>query len=308
VLEAAAALEASEQSLETAVLSLSIAEVRRENNMINSADYLQALAEKENRETARNLARRDLLLNGKKLQSLTGLSKLPRLEAVDFTGWEALLQRFANLDDTGFDTLCDLLGKTAAARNPGIIRAGLLSRRAEESVTLSKRDYNPSLSASLSTGLNYSPANGLEPSSGRLSVSGSIPLDFWVTAANVEKKELARDQAVFDYQSTEQNLDTELQTILLDLISQAQSVLSFRRAGEYAQKHYEYVLELYRLSRNSLSELFDAETLVRTNRNQLIRAQYGFLRGLSKIRSLGAFESADAIFRLTESAVSGLNP
>ncbi|MDR1899567.1 MAG: TolC family protein, partial [Treponema sp.] len=67
-LEAAAGLEAAESSLETAALSLSIAETRFQNRMMGRSDYLAALAEKESRENERNRARRDLTLSREKLK------------------------------------------------------------------------------------------------------------------------------------------------------------------------------------------------------------------------------------------------
>ncbi|MDR1903505.1 MAG: TolC family protein [Treponema sp.] len=300
MLEAAAALEAAEKSLETNVLSLSIAEIRYENRILNISDYLQAQAKKEEAETARNQARRNLLVNRSKLAVLIGMDvkSLPELVPVDFSGYEELLQRCAALDDGSLDALGAGLWKTAAAQNPDYIKAGLTSRRSDESVRLSRKDYMPSLSASLSSGLNYSISGGLEPSSGRLSLSGSIPLDFWVTAANVEKKQLAKDQAALDYREAEMNLAIELQTLLLDLSAGAGSVLSSRRACEYAEKHLEYVMELYRLSQNSLSDLSDAESLVSSNRRAFIQNQYAFLLNLSKLRSLLAMEAEDEFIGL----------
>ncbi|MDR2096290.1 MAG: TolC family protein [Treponema sp.] len=300
VLEAAAAMESAGKSLETNVLSLSIAEMRYENGILNIGDYLQAQAKKEEAETARNQARRNLLVNRSKLAALIGMDvkDLPGLVPADFSGYAELLQRLAALDDSRIEALGSGLWKTASAQNPDYVKAGLTSRRADESVRLSKKDYMPSLSASLSSGLNYSIAGGLEPSSGRLSLSGSIPLDFWVTAANVEKKRLAKDQAALDYHEAELNLAIELQTILLDLSAGAGSVLSSQRACQYAEKHLEYVMELYRLSQNSLSELSDAETLVSSNRRQFIQNQYAFLLNLSKLRSLLAIESEDEFIGL----------
>jgi len=46
VLEAMATLEAEESSLQTALTSLSIAEVRQASGMINQGDYLKAMADK----------------------------------------------------------------------------------------------------------------------------------------------------------------------------------------------------------------------------------------------------------------------
>ncbi|MDR2617662.1 MAG: TolC family protein [Treponema sp.] len=303
VLEAAAALEAAESSLETAALSLSMAEIRRESGMLSDADYLQALAEKESRETARSQARRDLALGRLRLKNLTGLAETPELEPVDFAAMEPLIRTLAAMDDPGLDRLYGALKKQIEVRNPALAKAGLNSAIAEKNLSLAARDYSPTLSASLSTGLNYSVSGGLEPSAGRLSLSGSIPLDFWVTAANVEKRKLASEQAALDLRTAGESLDTEIQTGLLNLVSQAGQVLSSGRALDYAGKHFEYVLELYELSRNSLSELSDAEALVRSNRNQLIRSQYAFLSGLSALRTLGVFESEDEIAALVRAAL-----
>jgi outer membrane protein TolC len=302
VLEGAANLAAAENALETAALSLSMAELRYENRMISEAEYLQALAEKESKETARNQARQTLSLNRLKLRNLTGLSEPRDLEEVGFEKHETLIQILAGLDDNGTLRFYDLLWKQTEVKNPAMVKAAINTGKAEKNLSLAARDYSPTLSASFSTGLNYTLENGLKYSSGSFSLSGRIPLDFWVTAANVEKRQIAREQAALDYLSAGEALDLELQTAVLDLIFRAGQVLSSRRALDYARKHYEYVLELFRLSRNSLSELYDAGAAVLSNQNQLNQAQYGFFLGLSKIRGLGLFESEEEIASIIKKA------
>jgi outer membrane protein TolC len=298
VLEAAAALEAAESGLESAALALSMAELRFESGMISYGDYLQALAEQESRETGRNQAKRDLGLSSARLRGILGLQALPELEGVDFSAYEDLIRLFAALDDPGIDGLYGALRKAAAAGNPSLARAALTDRRAEQAVSLAAKDYLPSLNASVSTGLNYSAAAGLEPSPGRFTLSGSIPLDFWVTRNGVAQKQNARDQAALSYQETGEAFNLELQSAILDCVSQAGTVLSSRRAYEYGQKQYEYTLELYRLSQSSVPALSDAALLMGGNRNQLIKAQYAFLRGLSKLQSLGGFSDSGDFFAL----------
>lgn len=298
VLEAAAALEAEEFSLQTAELSLSMAEVRQASGMINQGDYLKALAEKESKTASLNQARRNLALNVTKLKALTGLGEISGAEQVDFDGYGELILRLGNISDAEANALYAELWKLLAAANPSLAKAGLTSQKADKNLSLAKRDYSPSLSASFSTGLNYSPNNGLEKSAGRISISGSIPLDFWVTANNVEKSKIARDSALLDYAGAESSLETELQTALLNTIAQAGSVLSTSRALEYAEKHFEYIMERYRLSQSSVSELSDASVLVSSNRSQLIKARYGFLRSLSTLRSLGAIGDEDRLMNI----------
>jgi UDP-2,3-diacylglucosamine hydrolase len=101
VLEAEAALESAVSAREAAVLALDIAEIRLASGMISYGDYLQALAEKESKETSWNQARRDLTLNKGKLKNLTALAEIPPLEGADFAGQEELIQRLAELSDAG---------------------------------------------------------------------------------------------------------------------------------------------------------------------------------------------------------------
>ena len=303
-LEAAAALETEESSLKTAALSLSIAEVRQASGMINQGDYLKALSEKETKEAAYNQARRNLSLNITKLKSLTGLDTVPGLEQLDFDAYEKIILRLGTISDAEADSLYAELRQLMAASNPSLVKAGISSQMAEKNLSLAKRDYSPSLSASFSTGLNYSPNAGMELSSGRVSVSGSIPLDFWVNANNVAGKKIARDSALLDYSGAENSLETDLQSALLNTIAQAGTVLSSRRALEYAEKHFEYIMERYRLSQSSVSELSDASVLASSSRGQFIKARYGFLRSLSTLRSLGAIEDEEKLMMILRSGAS----
>ncbi|MDR2370262.1 MAG: TolC family protein [Treponema sp.] len=299
VLEAAANLLASESSLETAALALSIAEIKAQGGMINRGDYLRALSEKETAENNRNRARRDLSLSKTKLSALTGLAELPALLDVDFGSYELLFAALYSIEDEKIDALSETLWNKAAAANPSLLNAGLSGRNAEYNYSLAKRDFSPVISASFSTGFNFS-SNGTEFSAGRLSLSGSIPLDVWVTANNAEKKKTARDSAALDYLDSAASLRTELKTALLDIISQAGTVLSSRRSREYAEQHFEYTMELFRLSGNSVSDLSDASSLLNTSRSQLIQAEYALLSGLSRLRSLCGILDEEELIKLLE--------
>jgi outer membrane protein len=291
VLLAQASLASAELSLENSALALSIAEIHRESGMLNIADLLQAQADHESKKASLNQAKRDLSLALTKLKSITRMSEIPNLQAVDFSRYESLIQEFSLLTDDDIQNLYAKLWKILSANNPSFSRAALTLQRSDHNVSLAEKEYFPSVSASLSTGLGYSYQNGFNVSDGRISLSASIPLDFWVTNNNVQNRKIAQQQSVLDYEDTMDSFDLSIQTGILDCISQAETVISSQKALEYAEKHYESVFELYRLSQNSVSELSSASSLVNSNRNQLIRAQYNFLSCLSVIRSLGAFDS-----------------
>jgi outer membrane protein len=295
VLEAMAVLEAEEASLQTAITSLSIAEVRRTTGMINMGDYLKAMADKETRENSRNQAKRNLTLNVMKLKALTGLSVLPEPQQINFSGYEELIFRLGNISDKEADLLFDELWKYIVSTNPSLAKSALASQRAENNLNMAKRSYSPSLSASFSTGLNYSPNNGVEMSGGRLSLNLTVPVDYWVIANNVEKSKIARDSAALDYMSAEVNLGTDLQSALINVFTYAGSVINTGLSLAYSEKHFEFVMERYRLSQSSITDLNEASTLLINSRNSLIKARFGFLQSLSKLRSLGAFQDEEKL-------------
>jgi len=303
-LEAAATLEAEELSLRSALASLAVAEIRQTSGMINRGDYLKALADKEARENARDQARRSLSLTRMKLKALTGIETSAGLEQVNFDAYEDLILVLAGISDEAADTLYDRFWRLLVQANPSLARAALNSQRAEKNFSLAKRDFSPTISATLfSSGINYSTAGGFASSSGGgLTIRGSIPVDFWVMSNKIEKSRIARDSSVLDYKSAEINLETELQSALLNAFAYAGTVVHSRLSLDYAEKHFEYVNERYRLSQSSISDLGDAATLLINSRNSQIRARYGFLQALSKLRSLGTIDDEQKLMNILVSA------
>ena len=293
VLEAEATLEAEEAALVSALASLEIAEIRLATGMINQGEFLRAMADKVARENSRSQARRSLTLAHARLRSLVGAGPLPPLEPIDFSRYEDLILRLGNISDDEADVLYAELWRMLIASNPALAQAGLSTRRAEQSLSMARRAYSPTVNASVSTGINFYPDFGLR--GGSLSLSASIPLDFWVIANNVERSRLARDTSVLDYISAGANLDLELQSALLNVFAFAGSVQHSRLSLGYAERHFEFIEERYRLFQSSISELSDASTMLINSRNNNIRASYGFLQSLSRLRSLGAIGEMESL-------------
>jgi outer membrane protein TolC len=299
-LEAYATLEAEESSLQAAALTLSIAQIRRESGMINQGDYLKALGDSEAQEYSRNQARRNLSLNIAKLKALIGVNDNFELEQIDFSAYEEVLARLSRISDEQADALFVYFWNMLVTANPSLARAALNSERAERNLTLARRDYAPTIRATIfSTGLNYSTANGFDSTSrGGVALSGNIPVDFWVLNNRIERSRIALDSAQLDYANTESSLEMELQTALLNTLSQAGNVLSSRRLLEYASEHFEYMMERYRLLQCSVSELSEASKSLISSRNNHIRASYAFLQNLSSLRSLCTLDDEERLISI----------
>jgi outer membrane protein TolC len=291
VLETQASLELANLSLENSAMALSIAEIRRQSGMLNITDLLQAQADYESKKTSVNQAKGNLSLALASLKSITKIPELPNLQTIDFTNYKSLIEKLSLLSDESMNNLFVELRQILSEKNPDFSIAALSLQSAEQSLNLATKDYYPNVSASVSTGIGYTYKNGLDLSDGRVTLSASIPLDFWVTANNIQKEKIAQQRSLLSYEDTQNQFDIDVQTGILNCITQAGTVISSQKTLEYTEKNYESVLELYRLSQNSISELATASALLSSTRNQLINAQYSFLSNLSVIRSLGAFES-----------------
>ena len=299
VLRVAEDLEARESSLQSAVLALSIAEVRYQSGMINYSDYLSAQIEKETRENTRNQARRNYTLVLNIFKTLIGITGDVILEPVNFDDHQELIASLASITDERIDELFRNLWSVITEFNPSLARSVLGTQTAEYRLTLALREYAPTITARLSAGLSYSTQRGFT-NSGTLGItlSGSIPIDFWVLNNNIERNTISRDISLMNHTNTVNSMQQELTTTLLRIISQASSVLSSRRSLELSQMQYDYAMERYRLAQGSLKDVNDASYLMITSRNNLTQASYSFLQSLSSLRSLCALDDEDQLIRL----------
>ncbi|MDR2542928.1 MAG: TolC family protein, partial [Treponema sp.] len=298
VLEATATLEAEESSLQAAVLGLSIAEIRQASGMINQGDYLRALADKESRENSRNQARRNLTLNMNRFRTLTGITGAVELEQINFEAYEDVITRLAVISDEEVHKLFDEFWEIIVVLNPNLAKASLSNQRAELNLTNTRRDYAPTISATIfSTDMSFLPSYNATGRSG-VTIRGTIPVDFWVLNDRIEKSRISRDLTVLDFASAEISLEMELHNALLNAISQAGSVLSARRSLEYTEKNFEFIMERYRLLQSSVSDLTEATTLFINSRNSSTRVSYSFLQSLSRLRSLCAMDDEQRLLEI----------
>ena len=291
VLAAKDALAASQSDLDAAKASLALAEAKLEAGIIARTELLQVRAAEAASETGVGQARRALQAATMKLASLTGLALPLEVAGVDFASYDGLMDALSDLGDDGLEALVEKVSASAAAGNPSLQEALYASARARLSTDKARAGYLPSVSASWSNGLSF--AESGVGYSGGLSVSASIPLDFWNTAVDVSAAGLSAQSSLIDYEESKRQLELDIRTAVYDWVSAARSIRSSKQALDYAESNYESVLESYRLSLSSASDLSDAVALVSTDRKAWNQARYDFLLGLSALRSLAGLD-ADA--------------
>ncbi|MDR0908790.1 MAG: TolC family protein [Spirochaetaceae bacterium] len=300
VLEAQTTLENAKADLENQEINWEKAEVQYQSKMLGQGDYLQAEFDYADAKTALNKAGRDLAAKKTVLQKLLGLSEdLPELSDINFDAYIDFLQTLAAYDDAAIASLKTKLLSLVQTRNPGFLNAGLNLKQSELGLKQAQTGYMPNFQASFSfpspsVNLNTTDINNnsvLQWSKMSLGISGSISLDFWKTANSVARSKNSLAQQQIDYQSTVDQLDTDVYNAIISLINNATSVVSTERALEIRQIQYDSAEALYNLGQYSSLDLSEARINFNQSQAASNTARYSFLKQLATIRGLAAFNT-----------------
>lgn len=291
ILEAQATVAAAKSDLDAAKTALTVAQGKLEVGSTTKVDLLQAEATVAAEETTLAQDERAWAVARAKLASLTGGSPGLSVVGIDFQVYDSLVQRVASYDEVQADQLVAGVWAAAESSNPSLAQSRLAVAQAQGAADQSATAFFPTIDL----GWTYTQGWGTTSSSNTLDLTATVPLNFWTTANSLESAKLAAEQSQATADETQRTLALNIETAVFDTLSEARSVVSSQKAMDYAQSNYETVLELYRLSQDSLSDLSQAEALLSTNRQALITAQYGFLTSLSTLRSYGAFPNDAAV-------------
>lgn len=291
VLKAAASVDAAAGDLAAAGLRLQIASVKMEAGVLAKSEYLMTESEAAAYETSLIKAKKTLASAKAKLASLTGLPVSTDLEPIDFSIYDGIQGRLSALDETAANTLAANIVAIAAVNNPGLAGYALAIEKARLAVDVAGKGYAPTITASLSQGLGWAAASGLSVGAGSFSLTANLSLNLWATKNGVESATAAAASAALDKSDGERSLILDIDVAVNELLGAVRSIASSAKALEYAESNYLNVLERFKLSSASASELSSAEALVSTDRTAFTGARYDFLSCLSVLRGLAGLES-----------------
>jgi outer membrane protein len=300
VLEAQASVNAAASDLDAAKLRQTIAQAKIDAGSLSKSAYLQTEADTAGYETTLLVARKTLASAKAKMSSLTGMPASTTLAQIDFSSYDGLLARLSTLNEAAIDKLAADVTALAKANSPALTVNALSSQEAKLAVAIAKKAYLPTVAAGLSQGISYSqtnPVNGKYGTAcpGSLSLTASMSLDLWNTKNAVDSASVASAQADLGVDQGETDLELSVVQALYEWISSASSISSASKALEYAQSNYENVLEEFKLSSATTSDLSTAEALVSADETALITARYGFLSNLSALSGLAGLEDETKI-------------
>jgi outer membrane protein TolC len=303
-LEAAAALKTAELQMDISSLTMEIAEIRRSGDVLSPGDYYLALADRAAAEGSLASAQTGLFLAKTRLEQLSGIDNIEALLPVNFDDYEDLFTGISRWTMEEITDRCQTLRTGLSSRSPALKSAYLALKQAENSYALSKSAFLPSLDLSLAFNLGYdfsakSPAKPLSYGAS-VTLGGTIPLDYWVLCNKERRQKNSLESSRIDYENTQAAFDIELQSQLFTLAGSARTLISSRRQAEYSALLLEQQRELFRLSGASMSSFLDASSRALSSETQKTSAEFAFLRSLSALKSLGAFDEEELFTLLGE--------
>lgn len=289
VLAAAASVDAAASDLDAAKLRLQIAQAKADAGTLSKSDLLQTESETASYETALTSARKTLASAKAKLASLTGLGAAAELRQIDFASYDDLMRKLAALDEAATDKLASDLGAMAKANSPAVNGYALASAQAQAAVSAAKAAYLPTVAAGFAQSFSYGAGSAVS-SSGSLSLTASLSLDLWNTKNAVDSAAAAAEEADLDGSDGLRSLDLSVVQSVYEWLASARAVASSAKALEYAESNYANVLEKFKLSAATASDLSTAQALESANKTALIGAHYTFLTNLSTLRGYAGLE------------------
>jgi len=298
VVKAQASVAAADDDRAASQLRLNLAKAKSDAGVIARSDYLQAESEAASYGTALIKARKTLSSASAKLASLTGRATSASVAAIDFSRYGSLLEKSEAFDDAAAGRLVTDIIDLAASSNPSLAMYALAARKAGISEAAARAGYMPTVAASMSHAVNWENSSGLSLGTGSVSLTATVNLDVWKTANSVASAKLAAAGTAIDEVEASRVLALDIEVAVNELLGAARAIGSSTKALEYAQSNYEHVLERYRLSAASASDLSSALALVSSARTALIGARYDFLSYLSSLRGLAGLEGEEEVVRL----------
>jgi outer membrane protein len=293
VLEDKASLDAAQSDLDAAKFRLEIAEVKSDAGTLSKSDLLQTQSEIASYQATLDKARATFISAKAKLVSLAGISMSVNPAPIDFSAYDQIIRKLGTLNESDIENFVGSVVVMARTNSPTLSGYLLTAGQARQTLTAAKGATLPTLSASTTGTLKT--GSDADTASGSITLSASVDLDFWTLRNSVKQAQNSLAQAELDTIDQRTTLELNVEQAVYSWLASALTIPSSATALEYAKTNYQNVLEKFKLSSATSSDLSTAQALVSTDETALISARYAFLSSLSTLRGLAGLEDETVI-------------
>ena len=295
----------SELDKQSSDLNLQIAQVKYDNSLISSADYLRFQSQAASKEVSLLQAQTALQLARLNLRNYLGLDYLPMAQKPPDSENDAVLlvlDSYGTQESQALVARALELGRSANS-SLKLLQNGLeLSQR---SYSLAKGSFLPTLM--LIGSRNYE-ENGLDrykfDPTNQIMLTASVPLLPQLgNYANLKKADWQYKKARLAAKTATDGILLGTEAAVLSLVSAAKQLRAAKLALDYTQQSYEQLQERFKMNLISSKDLLDAELMLSSARLANSNAIYNYYKSrVSLMQILSLEEDADLDTLITTGA------
>lgn len=306
LLQTQSLLGMSELDEQSAVKNLEIAQLKFDNGLLSTADYLKFKSRLASKEVALLQTQTALQLAQLNLRNYLGLDYLPRAQELPDLENDSGLLTLDTYDTRATTALTALALEQSRTGNTSL-------KLLENSVELSRRAYQLSKGSFLPTlmliGSRQYDENGIDryqfTASNQIMLTASIPiLPQLGNYAELRKADFNHQKAILQARTANNGILLGTEASVLNLVSAAKQVRAAKLALDYTQQSYEQLQERFRMNMISSTELLDAELMLSSARIAYSNAVYAYHKARIALMQAMGWEDAQA---LNELIIIGVN-
>jgi outer membrane protein TolC len=306
VLQTQNLLAMAELDLESAERNLEIAQLKYDNGLLSSADYLRFKGRLASKEVSHLQAQTALQMSQLSLRDYLGMDKLPLVEELPALQEDPQLYVLDSYDTAASRRLSDLALQKGREENHSL-------KLLENSVELSRRSYQLSKGSFLPTLMLVASRqydeNGIDrykfTPSDQIMLTASLPiLPQLGNYANTRKAKALYSKASLQARTAELGILMGTEAAVLNLVSAAKQVQAASLALSYTQQSYEQLQERFRANLISTTELLDAELMLSSARMAYTNSVFAYHKARLELQKLLGLEDPTT---LNEMILSGVN-
>lgn len=288
LLEKQDAREVASKELLAAERALEVTRGKYEVGAVDKVVYLQAQSKYKTKQAAFYQADYAARTSKSKLQAALGLSRIGELHFV-FDAKQATL-----LDS--LDPRIEKLTAYAREHNPDLRALEMAIQIQGLSVDIKEAAFYPTLSVGWSHTFS-----GLLKDTRSFSDTGKVTVSATVPILPYQDKKAAMGKAENTRVTLASQLQEQIRTVEASVVEYAQGIVvalqrmeAAQASVEFGEENYTQVYEKYSLSKATLMEVSDAESILSDARAQLLSARYALYRYWLQLKYLLGFEEDDS--------------
>lgn len=292
VLQAQSLNVITELDYQSAEQNYEIAQIKYDNGLLSSADYLRFKSRLASKEVSSLQAQTALQMAQMSLRDYLLLDYLPQVQELPSLDADPILLVLDNYDAQASRNL----GKVALQRGREdnyslrlLDKSVELSRR---SVSISKGSFLPTLMLVASRSYDENGIDRYEFShSDQIMLTASLPiLPQLGNYAKLRKAKASFRQATFNAKTAEAGILMGTEAAVLNMVSAAKQVRASRLALSYTQQSYEQMQERFRANLISSTELLDAELMLSSARVAHMNSEFSYYKARVELQRLLGME------------------